>query len=1725
MLLTLGIGQVWAQNVIYTLDGTVTGGSNGYADASTITQNSVSWSVVGNTTVSPWRIGGKSLTNVDRTIASTTAISFGVSKVVVTHGTASSVTVNSLKLIVASDKSFSNVVSTLTGTFTANSSTTFECPADADWTNMFYKLVYNVKITSTSNKYLQFKSAAFYEAAPKPGDDVIVKTLKSISVEGMTTDYEQGDLFSFDGTCTATYSVTKNDVAQEDETRTVTPTVSTPDMNQLGDQTITVTYKDGDETATTTYTINVTENVVTPGTYTGNLNNTFFGCATGNNATEQSGKFDDVLVIAGCASNAQTKTNYQSGHVRFYKDSYLQLSVPSGYVIKSIVFTADGDWNGSITATVGAYDNNSKTWTGNVQEVKFSFGAQNRIKNVKVTYAADVKYALNITTPSNGTLVVKDGSAVLADDAQVYEGTKLVVTPTPNAGYVFESLTVGEETVELTDGSYTFNMPAADVTISATFKANEKPAATLTLSKNGVEEDITGNKQDDVVTLPSITSACVKQFVGWSADPNCATEPEYKVGDEYTLESTTQTLYAVYADENNAAKEEVYTFTEFTQANTVAIEAPESFTITLLKGTASTAPQWNSGSSQARVYAKGSLVISADAPISKIVYTYVVNKNNNGVEPTIDGVSGNNNAGNWDASAKTWTGNDTEVTFSTSGTAGNVGFTKVAVTVGAITYSNYSTTCAAALEKPTFSVAEGNYTEAKSIELNATEGDVYYTLDGTEPTKSSTPYTAAIDLDECGTTTIKAIAINTESQSPIASATYTINLPITNTAATAYTPAEAIAIIDGECDKTEEVFVKGVVVSTSAFSAEYGNYDVIVKAVDNSATPTTFTFYRMYKAASETKFTASDEVIGIGDIITAKGKLTKYKSTYELAEGCYMVEREAFTEPKTDISNTLETAYTVDKAFELISDVKSDLDKEVYVKGLVAVASTQLYEEKYLTYSISDNGQTTGNVLKVYDGLDIGGVAFTSKDDVNAGDYVVVKGKLFNYGGTYEINKDNQLVQHKKAAAITIADITMEVGETKTIAATVEPAEAEVTYTIKKNEANAISLSGNVITANAVGTATITATATAADYMGKTIDFTVTVNAKSTKEKVVILAEYEGQWYAMKAQYVTGRTSHLAPLPVTYFDGKLYNVNEADKALIEWERAVVDGKATFYNDGKYLTGKSGDTDLTLAATACEWTISEDSYLIGARTFLYNAENNWFRNFGTGNAGDKNYSDMPTVTAPVYVNLNTSSVKTVEKGIFSVADGKFVQFSTGNLQYEVGTNTWSFASEQYEVIGGKAYTGSNNTNYGMNVPGYTGKLDLFAWSCDGKFGVNPSNADADYTGEFADWGDLVNEEGWYTLTKKEMNYILNRKKDGKKLWALATINDKVGLILLPDNWNTSIDLEYGYVPEQFVYTKNLLSIPEWQTLEENGAVFLPAAGSRTGGYGNKESAGGSGTFNADGDYFHVDNVNIYGYYWLNTQDTRPAYPHCASYLILPGWSEGPTVDAEGVDDLSTPPAIWSREKRRGNSVRLVKKVTPNYTREVRPGYYGTICLENGGQMIGASLFELSYYNEAQGLLYMDEADDATMVAGNPYVFLPNERATNNTLYVFYDETTSDVALTVKGLVGYLGNENMQLPGDGTNYILQDNKIKKVVGGNNSNVFVTKNRAYIQLGSVNKNEPAPVPGRRRVAIGQAPQVATGMESVDASAQPVKMIIDGQLYILRGEKMYDAQGKLVK
>ena len=79
---------------------------------------------------------------------------------------------------------------------------------------------------------------------------------------------------------------------------------------------------------------------------------------------------------------------------------------------------------------------------------------------------------------------------------------------------------------------------------------------------------------------------------------------------------------------------------------------------------------------------------------------------------------------------------------------------------------------------PTFSVPSDIYYESQSVEISCeTSGaTIYYTTDGTEPTSSSTLYEGAISISE--TTTLKAIAIKDGESSNVASATYTIKLPL-----------------------------------------------------------------------------------------------------------------------------------------------------------------------------------------------------------------------------------------------------------------------------------------------------------------------------------------------------------------------------------------------------------------------------------------------------------------------------------------------------------------------------------------------------------------------------------------------------------------------------------------------------------------------------------------------------------------------------------------------------------------------------------------------------------------------------------------------------------------------------------------------------------------------------------------------------------------------------------
>lgn len=156
----------------------------------------------------------------------------------------------------------------------------------------------------------------------------------------------------------------------------------------------------------------------------------------------------------------------------------------------------------------------------------------------------------------------------------------------------------------------------------------------------------------------------------------------------FTVSSTDNTISKTFTLTQSGAgtvepveKTEEFTFSAFTVTEGVATINATNFTIELKKGSSSTNdPAWVSN--QARLYAGGTMTVYSKKLISKVEFEYTINPNKKGKVPTINSVKGSKNAGTWDSAKKIWqdAGGDNTITMLTSGSAGNVGFTKIKVT-------------------------------------------------------------------------------------------------------------------------------------------------------------------------------------------------------------------------------------------------------------------------------------------------------------------------------------------------------------------------------------------------------------------------------------------------------------------------------------------------------------------------------------------------------------------------------------------------------------------------------------------------------------------------------------------------------------------------------------------------------------------------------------------------------------------------------------------------------------------------------------------------------------------------------------------------------------------------------------------------------------------------------------------------------------------------------------
>ena len=348
MLLTGWAQQVRAEDeVYYTLDGTTTtGGNNNYAEAGgDLTQNDIAWSVTGNTTINPWRIGGKSITDVDREAYSKTPMGSAITKVELEIGDINLEAVNSITLIVASDDEFTSVIETLKKTeVTANSTLTFS-PSSTEWaTNAYYKFVFNITQSTNSNKFIQLKSAKFYKKAD--ASDTRTATIVELT-EGYATTGEVGGRIALprysvkygDGSVLESATVTWE--SSDTEVATIDAANSLISLKAAGTTTIKATYA-GDETykpSTASYTLTVTPQTVNI-TSLRELQNHVTTTSTPANIT-----FRDIQVVYVNGSNAFLADANGYGTLIYTKNHGLE----AGQVL-----------NGTIKANIVLYQGNAE---------------------------------------------------------------------------------------------------------------------------------------------------------------------------------------------------------------------------------------------------------------------------------------------------------------------------------------------------------------------------------------------------------------------------------------------------------------------------------------------------------------------------------------------------------------------------------------------------------------------------------------------------------------------------------------------------------------------------------------------------------------------------------------------------------------------------------------------------------------------------------------------------------------------------------------------------------------------------------------------------------------------------------------------------------------------------------------------------------------------------------------------------------------------------------------------------------------------------------------------------------------------------------------------------------------------------------------------------------------------------------------------------------------------
>lgn len=209
--------------------------------------------------------------------------------------------------------------------------------------------------------------------------------------------------------------------------------------------------------------------------------------------------------------------------------------------------------------------------------------------------------------------------------------------------------------------------------------------------------------------------------------------------------------------------------------------------------------------------------------------------------------------------------------------------------------------------------------------------------------------------------------------------------------------------------------------------------------------------------------------------------------------------------------------------------------------------------------------------------------------------------------------------------------------------------------------------------------------------------------------------------------------------------------------------------------------------------------------------------------------------------------------------------------------------------------------------------------------------------------------------------------------------------------------------------------------------------------------------------------------------------------------------------------------------------ILKKVNNFYERETSVGMIGTICLPydivaDSLALAEAEFFEIDYRNNTTttSVTEVEGTEVTALEGGKAYVF----KATGTLLHVGWAaESVAKELVTNKAMVGNLSATpvypaTLYSAGIVEPYVVTNTGEFRPCG---DGAYVPMNRAYLNMAAVPTTK-TPVSGapRRIVLSPSGANITTGMDKVEVKGMTAtKAIINGQLVIMKDNKMFNAQG----